>query len=77
MVDVDPWGDPGSCPFCGVKWQHVRPGKSQPNCDCQDYCFECGTKIKYYGEEDSPAEGIIGYLCKCMIEHFGGIYKEE
>jgi hypothetical protein len=26
--------DPGSCPTCGKKWQMVRPGKSQPNCEC-------------------------------------------
>lgn len=24
------------CPYCNTEWQTVRPGKSQPNCDCQD-----------------------------------------
>lgn len=28
--------DPGYCPYCGERWQFVRPGKSQPNCSCQD-----------------------------------------
>lgn len=29
-------GDPGACPYCHEAWQWVRPGKSQPNCDCSD-----------------------------------------
>jgi hypothetical protein len=24
------------CPYCGERWQIVRPGKEQPNCDCQE-----------------------------------------
>lgn len=28
--------DPGACPYCGESFQIVRPGKSQPNCDCQE-----------------------------------------
>jgi hypothetical protein len=37
----DPWDFgydecPGWCPFCGKPWAHVRPGKSQPVCQCQD-----------------------------------------
>lgn len=28
--------DPGTCPYCNEKWEWVRPGKSQPICDCQD-----------------------------------------
>ncbi len=28
--------DPGSCPYCGEEYELVRPGKSQPVCDCQD-----------------------------------------
>jgi hypothetical protein len=31
------WGDedPGTCQCCGVAWELVRPGKSQPNCHCE------------------------------------------
>lgn len=32
----DELGDPGYCPYCGEPWVWVRPGKSQPTCDCQD-----------------------------------------
>jgi hypothetical protein len=37
----DPWDFgydecPGWCPLCGKPWQHVRPGKSQPVCRCQE-----------------------------------------
>ena len=28
--------DPGECPICQKPWELVRPGKSQPTCDCQD-----------------------------------------
>lgn len=26
--------DPGSCVTCGQPWELLRPGKSQPTCDC-------------------------------------------
>jgi hypothetical protein len=28
--------DPGACPYCDTAFEFVRPGKSQPNCDCQE-----------------------------------------
>jgi hypothetical protein len=28
--------DPGTCFVCGKPWQLVRPGKSQPNCRCDE-----------------------------------------
>jgi hypothetical protein len=37
LVTVTPCYDhPGFCPFCGKAWQLVRPGKSQPMCQCQE-----------------------------------------
>ena len=59
----DIWGDPGSCPRCGRKWQHVRPGKSQPACDCQDYC-SCGAKMFNHSEHDYPDRRMFGWYCE-------------
>lgn len=33
-IDDSMWGCPGWCPLCKKPWEHVRPGKSQPACDC-------------------------------------------
>lgn len=60
--DVSIWGDPGHCPECGQAFQIVRPGKSQPVCDCHENC-PCGGRITYHPPEDSKYTGISGYFC--------------
>ena len=56
--------DPGSCPYCNEPWELVRPGKSQPVCECQDYCPEHGVKFQYRSSfGDAGSGGIYGWLC--------------
>ena len=65
--------DPGSCPECGKAWELVRPGKSQPTCDCQDYCHEHpDTKCEHtYPPKGHTGGGIWGWLCpKCHPDSF-------
>jgi len=61
MSDWD-WAneDPGSCPHCGARFDPVRPGKSQPSCDCQDYCrlHEPPVRLDY-----RSAGKIQGWVC--------------
>lgn len=52
--------DPGSCAWCGTTYEHVRPGKSQPTCDCHLFCHAHNPPIKL----DYRAEGQIqGWAC--------------
>ena len=30
------WGCAGWCSVCGKPFEHVRPGKSQPTCNCSE-----------------------------------------
>ena len=54
--------DAGGCPQCGADWEIVRPGKSQPTCDCQDKCPDCGAMRGYYSiGEIAPM--LSGFLC--------------
>lgn len=63
--EAELWGDPGHCPECGQAWENVRPGKSQPTCQCAEKC-PCGGRIKYHSPEDSPNPRVSGYFCdKC------------
>jgi len=55
-------GDPGTCSDCGEKWEWVRPGKSQPICDCHETCPIHGrNKIVYH--EEGEFKNISGYFC--------------
>ena len=64
-MNDDFWGDPGSCPICGEKWQWVRPGKSQPVCECQDYCsIHKDVKQTYHSEGDYPDRNCFGWYCE-------------
>lgn len=61
------WWDegPGRCPECDASWKWVRPGKSQPTCDCQDKCGLCGTMRGYFSVGEI-AKNVGGFLCpKC------------
>lgn len=58
------------CPICGMAHEFVRPGKTQPSCDCDTICPACGEKtIKYHTEDevkDSEYPNVSGYFCsKC------------
>jgi len=55
--------DPGSCSVCGKDYEIVRPGKSQPTCDCHMRC-PCGRMKVYYAIGEHPTEPKAGgYLC--------------
>ncbi len=55
--------DPGRCPECAIPWEHVRPGKSQPVCECWRQCATHGPEsITYYGDWEVPGN-ISGYIC--------------
>lgn len=59
----EPEEDPGSCLVCGKEYEVVRPGKSQPTCDCHMRCA-CGRMKNWYcdGEHPTDKKGS-GYLC--------------
>ena len=61
-----PWSwtdeDPGTCPECGEAWELVRPGKSQPVCDCQDKCPDCGLMRRHFSQGE-VARRMSGFLC--------------
>lgn len=66
------WGDPGTCPECAEPWEWVRPGKSQPVCDCWQNCPTHGKgAIQYHPEGKYP--GISGWFCaSCCCPLFPG-----
>lgn len=73
---------PGAwCARCDQQHEWVRPGKTQPTCDCADHCWahgNIGVPLEYRGE-DHPANvaskkighGMgLGYHCPtCEAEH--------
>ncbi len=65
--------DPGTCPDCGRPWEIVRPGKSQPTCDCNDYCpIHRQTKCEYVMPPPHyEGGGIWGWICpECHPESY-------
>ncbi len=65
FMDDNAWDDPGSCPECWEKYQWVRPGKSQPNCECHLKCLKCGGKHEYFGSGEHPDHPrVSGYYCR-------------
>lgn len=53
------------CVDCGAKHVIVRPGKTQPSCDCENIC-KCGNRIEYHYESNSKWPNFFGYYCsKC------------
>jgi hypothetical protein len=62
--DDEFWGPVGSCPDCGQRYERVRPGKTQPTCDCHETCPTHGrNKIVYHPEGELPGRRISGYYC--------------
>jgi hypothetical protein len=65
--DEDPIAFPeeeeASCSICGKEYEIVRPGKSQPTCNCHLRC-PCGRMKSYYEVGTHPTEqNVGGYLC--------------
>lgn len=62
----DGWGPIGVCAECGAPHERVRPGKTQPTCDCADLCvFDCGTKRQHFSVGEI-SRNLGGFLCpKC------------
>jgi hypothetical protein len=63
MTDLDlSWADedPGTCHWCGVPHEWVRPGKTQPTCECHEYCraHEPPVRLEYRTEGQ-----IRGHVC--------------
>ena len=57
------------CPDCGKEHKILRPGKTQPVCDCHETCPVHGrNKIVYHSEDEAPkGQRISGYYCmECM-----------
>lgn len=72
MRDFFTDADPGvSCADCGLPHEWVRPGKTQPTCDCAFICREHKTPLTYRGEDHpanvtAKAAGVgmsLGYHC--------------
>lgn len=40
------------CPYCNTRHHPVRPGKTQPACDCDDVCGVCGMEHEF--ADDNP-----------------------
>lgn len=54
------------CAECGAPHQFVRPGKTQPTCNCDITCPYCKGEFKYYGEPDPKWPNVSGWFCpKC------------
>lgn len=53
-LDMD-WADEdaGSCARCGTSHEHVRPGKTQPTCECDVHCWlhDDPVRLEYRGED--------------------------
>lgn len=47
------------CPKCGMEDQIVRPGKTQPNCDCHLKCH-CGDTMTYHYPGSDPQYPNMG-----------------
>jgi hypothetical protein len=59
-------GCPGHCPDCGKAWQWVRPGKSQPNCDCHYTCHICHVEFEYFDDSNRHPTwpNFMGAYCR-------------
>lgn len=57
------YGFESYCPECGTKDESVRPGKTQPSCDCHTKC-KCGGRIEYHSLNSFKGhENFSGYFC--------------
>lgn len=66
VVDLS-WADadPGTCSRCGVPHEWVRPGKTQPTCDCHNLCHSHTPPIRL---EYVSGHMVNGYLCPICDE---------
>jgi hypothetical protein len=55
--------DPGSCPWCDTKWEWVRPGKSQPLCDCNDFCRAHELPVRCEWRSQGNPQGFVCPAC--------------
>lgn len=44
--------DPGYCITCKKPWELVRPGKSQPTCNCDNICRYCGKEKETFTDSN-------------------------
>lgn len=64
------------CPDCGALHQQVRPGKTQPTCDCEETCPAHGrNKIVYHAEGEFPR--MSGYFCADCFRIKGKAQERE
>lgn len=62
----DPWNNDvfSTCEDCGAFYELVRPGKSQPTCDCHLICPEHGVREEYRSAPSGHVGGgIFGWVC--------------
>ncbi len=52
--------DPGTCSRCGTPHEWVRPGKTQPTCDCHNFCYAHNQPVRI---EYRTGGMIRGYVC--------------
>jgi hypothetical protein len=73
----DGYGFIGCCYECGAPIERVRPGKTQPTCDCQDKCPECGTMRRHFTVGEI-ARNLGGFLCpKCDADSSDSFPDED
>lgn len=79
----------GACPYCGVAFQLVRPGKCQPNCACQDaptapdamFASDVGPTASTHGfarpSESEEAAKYCEELARSFFTPSGGPYFKD
>jgi len=66
MPDLDfSWADddPGSCGWCGEPYEHVRPGKSQPTCECHWLCRAHEPPVRMEYRTSGNPQGYVCPVC--------------
>jgi len=64
MAHEDDWGWIGDCEECGAPFERVRPGKTQPTCDCPDRCANEGcNEMRGQYSAGEIARNMSGFLC--------------
>jgi hypothetical protein len=60
-LDMDgEYEDPGTCAECGKAYELVRPGKSQPTCECHLMCHMHDRPVRV---EYRTTGQVTGYVC--------------
>lgn len=76
MSAQDPWNPHiyVQCARCGTPHECVRPGKTQPTCNCDDFCYMHDDPVRIeYRTEEHPSNDVasraagygmhLGYVC--------------